>query len=293
MATMTQQVPLTTDQKAFIASETARLDRLRKTREKYVITDHYLNILNQCTGKYQILFIVDNSASMMESSRRSPNADPLMPVSTRWFDLQTNLAAAVVDVSTIIDRDGIEVCFINPVHPDLIDPETGGTTVTNVVSAQQLDPYFQSTPHGQTLLEHVFRVATERKLRTMDANQNLIVVIATDGEPTKTDSNGVAVADVKGFREMLKHRPYLKRVFISFVSCADDKTLTGYLADLDSDIEGVDSNRSYPKEFEKVKKTRGDKVEFGYGVYICKVLCGSFNRELDFLNKERWSLFGK
>lgn len=281
----------TTDQKRFMELENQRLQRLQKAREKYVITDKYLQILRQCEGKYEVMFIIDNSESM---NQLADDVENLMDVvKTKWFDLQTNLATAIVDVAGIIDRNGIEVCFLNPVHPDLVDTETGGTTVKNIVCAQQLDPYFQSTPHASTPLEHVFKKAVERKLKTMDASTNLVVIIATDGEPTKIDSNGVAVEDVKGFKNMLKNRPYKNRVFVSFVACTNDQKQIGYLKKLDSEIDGVDSNDKYLTELEDIKRHKGKNFDFGYGSYIVKVLCGSFVKELDLLDKKNWSLFGK
>jgi hypothetical protein len=287
MATQTQ-APITSSQKAFIASETARLERLRKTREKYVITDKYLGFLRKCEGKKQILFVIDNSESMRQPSTRSPSADPLAVVLTKWYDLQTNLATALVDVSALVDRDGIDVCFINSVHPDLVDLETGGTTVRNIVSSQQLDPYFQSEPHGSTPLEHVLQIAIERKLRSMDAGQDLIVIVATDGKPTKLDSHGVPYEDINGFKKMLKNRPYKSRVFISLVACTDDPSEIGYLSECDNEIEGCDSTGSYFKELAEVKKRKGSGFDFGYGVYIVKIICGSFEKELDLMDKKHW-----
>lgn len=285
---------LTNDQKRFRMLENERLERLQKAREKYVITDKYLEMLRKCEGKYEIIFIVDNSESMNQPVGQETLKSNLLDfVPTKWYDLQSNLAPAIIDVAGIMDRNGIEVCFINPVHPDLVDPLTGGTTVRNVVCQKQLDPYFQSVPNGQTPLEHVFKVSVERKLRTMDASTKLIVIIATDGEPTKTDSNGVAVQDIKGFKKMLKNRPYSERVFVSFVACSDDPQQIGYLKELDREIDGIDSNDNYETELIEVKKHKGKNFDFGYGVYIVKVLCGSFIKELDMLNKKNWSLFSK
>lgn len=274
-------------QATFQTREAARMAKLGELQTKYRISNDNIARLRTCEGTTEYIIIVDNSAGTNQKIIDPPKDNPLAIIPTKFHEMGNRLCAAIVDIAGVIDTNGIETHFVNPVLPTMVNPITGGTIVRNVVNACQLSPYFESTPYGDTPLERVFVAAVEEKLKTMDASQRLVVIIATDGEPTKKDKRGIAVPACDEFEKMLSKKN--SRVFVSFVACTNNKTQVAYMTRLDKKIVGVDSNESFESEAVEVKKH--SHVELSYGDYIVKILCGSFDKTLDKLDDKKWYQF--
>jgi hypothetical protein len=274
------------------ATEHQRLEKLRQVCEKYEISPDNVKKLRQYEGKYEIIIIGDNSGSMMQPAHDpAKSADAFSQIPSRWEEFYRTLCA-IVEVSSCLDKEGgLEIHFLNPIPGHPVDPVTGGCTISNVgasrdpryVPDMDIDPYFNAAnPHGHTPLSEVFTGAVNHKLSQIDPSQNLLVFIATDGEPT--DRNGHVDEKAKHFEYILKNRPESKRVFVEIMALTDDKTCIGYLNRIDN-IKGVDTTDDYYSEREEVQKHKGKSFKFSFGDYIVKCLLGSVDKSMDNIDK--------
>jgi hypothetical protein len=123
MSTFTQQSEST---------EHARLEKFRRICQKYEICDIYAKKLRQYEGKFEILIIADNSGSMMEPAHDpSKSADAFSQIPSRWEEMY-RLLGTIVEVSSCLDKTGLEICFLNPIAGHPVDSVTGGCTARKV-----------------------------------------------------------------------------------------------------------------------------------------------------------------
>jgi len=244
----------------------ARLARLREICGRYEIRPDFAAKLRQLES-FDIVFLIDDSGSMATAVDASPGADPFGRRPTRWSEVQ-HYCNTVVDLAAALDADGIDVRFLN---------RPGFSHVTNMA---QVAPAFAPPPSGFTPLAMAVSGILHEKAQVI-AERKLLLVIATDGEPT--DAGGRV--DIPGFTRVLRDRP--ANVYVSIVACTDDEASVGYLSKLDRDIPRVDVCDDFQSERREVLAAQGPAFRFSFGDYVVKSLLGSFDSSFDKLDEKR------
>jgi hypothetical protein len=116
----------------------------------------------------------------------------------------------------------------------------------------------------------------------MDSSQKLLVVIATDGEPTSRA--GHVDVKAKEFEQALKNRQDGNRVFVTLLACTDDESCVGYFKRIDK-VKGVDTNDDYYSERAEIIKHKGKTFKFTFGDYVVKCLLGPVDKDMDKMDK--------
>ncbi len=205
----------------------------------------------------KIVLILDDSSSMnsVDSSNTS-----------RWNEL-SNFTKVIVEIAAVFNPNGCDVHFLN------MEP------VKNVRSFDQLSLYFRDRPEGSTpLSKTIQKVIRENPPQLLD-NRNLLIIIATDGEPT--DDSGYP--NIPEFRETLANRP--SYVYTSIVACTNDRLSIGYLNGLDRELPRLDVVDNYANESAEVNNLKGHSISFTHGDYVTKSIVGSISPDLDLLDE--------
>ncbi len=117
-------------------------------------------------------------------------------------------------------------------------------------------------------------VIKENPVESLDI-KNLLIIIATDGEPT--DIQGYS--NIPEFKKTLIDRP--SYVFTNIVACTDDERSIGYLNGLDRELPRLDVVDDYASELAEIRRLRGLNYNFSFGDYVTKAMLGSINPDLD------------
>lgn len=226
--------------------------------QKHEIHDEFAKKLRQLE-KYHVVFVCDDSSSM---------DTPLTPTGaydsafSRWEELTRIVTMAVEVVVSLLQRNGVDIYFMN--RPPLLNTRSLHT----VIDA------FSIPPEGYTPM-----VATLNKVlqASQSLEKKLLIILATDGEPTNA-SNKVDTG------ELVKWVAEHKDTNITFVACTDEKDCVSYLNKLDNKYRHVDVCDDYQSERREVQAKRGAKFNFSRGDYLVKVLVGSIDQELNNLD---------
>lgn len=204
---------------------------------------------------YKIALILDDSSSMntIDSADRQ---------TSRWDDL-SNFAKIVIEIAAVYNPEGCDVYFLNM------------QSVKKVRSIDQLSIFFQDRPAGATPLSRTIQnVITENPAQLL-SNRNLLIIIATDGEPT--DDSGYS--NIPEFKHTLLNRP--NNVYTNIAACTNDERSIGYLNGLDRELPRLDVVDDYASELAEVKRAKGAQFPFTYGDYVTKSILGSISPDLD------------
>jgi hypothetical protein len=254
----------------------ARMEKLRLLAARFEINPEWVKRLRSLES-FGIVMICDDSGSMntaVDTPARSSNAaagggaaaDPFGRVRTRWVEM-CETASVVCELGTALNDGGVDVFFLN--RP----PALG------VTSALQLQHAFaQQPPQGYTPLTSRFKYVLEQK-REVLRERNLLVLIATDGEPT--DEAGTK--DVQAFLQALKARP--STCFVQIMACTDVEADIAWLTKLDEESKGLDVIDDFLSERASILKAQGPNFKFSYGDYIVKALLGPSDEYFDTLDE--------
>ncbi len=220
--------------------------------QKYEISPQMAQRL-QVLQSFKIVFIFDDSGSMNSTDTG---------VMTRWEEL-LQFASASVEIASVFNSNGSDVYFLN--RP----------TMRNVRDSSQLSQYFRDRPQGVTPLTRTVQSVINENPQHALAGKNLLLIIATDGEPTDPNGN----PNIPEFKQCLSNRP--SNVFSTIVACTNDTNAIGYLNGLDKELPRLDVCDDYRSEFTELRSKRGPQFPFSYGDYIVKTLIGSIDVELD------------
>lgn len=91
---------------------------------------------------------------------------------------------------------------------------------------------------------------------------------------------------IKEFKNVLKYREPIDRIFITIVACTDDEFSLSYLNDWDRKIKNLDVVDDYESEKKEIYSIRRKHNSFTFGDYIAKILLGSFVDEIDASDEE-------
>ncbi|CAF0944063.1 unnamed protein product, partial [Didymodactylos carnosus] len=126
-----------------------------------------------------------------------------------------------MNTPVVLDPDGVDIYFLNR------EP------LLHVRDSSELQPTFAVLPEGPTPIAQVLRqVLTEKKIQIQE--RKLLVLIATDGEPTDNDGR----VDIQNLEQVLRNeRNPIARIPVTFIACTDDDYSIGYLNNWDETIE--------------------------------------------------------
>jgi len=209
--------------------------------------------------KYNTVIIVDDSGSMEGA---------------RWQEARDALAA-LADIASKYDADGIDVCFLNNKHV--------GTNMKDSELVRRLFDHVRPsgiTPIGEKLevlllyyldtLEHAKSRYDAGDEKAMKAVKPVNYIIITDGAPTD-DPEAVIVAAA---RRLDAHNFPLTQVGIQFVQIGDNPEATAFLNELDN---GLSQTYGIRDIVDTTPYTGGQlNAEM-----IIKILLGGVNKRVD------------
>jgi len=240
--------------------------------QKYEINTYFSQKL-QILNSYKIVFVFDDSGSMNTILQDSPlnNKSASLANATRWDELKY-FANISIEIASLFNRNGCDIYFLNRFN---LSP------IKNIKDPIQLEQYFQDKPKGFTPLAQVFRSVLKDNSMNVLGEKKLLIIIATDGEPT--DMNGQV--NISEFKRCLKEKP--KHCHTTIVACTDDDASVSYLNKWDRKISNLDVVDDYRSERNEVLKVRGKNYSFSFGDYVVKSLIGSIDPELDALDEKK------
>jgi hypothetical protein len=206
----------------------------------------------------EFVFLFDDSGSMR-------NTDPGAQMS-RWMELK-EYAASAIALSSAFDQDGVDVYFLNRPKCE------------NIKSIQQLQQVFFREPTDYCLTplsQRVDQILQEKRNKFLTGN--LVLCIATDGEPRSQDGSD----SVETFTRLLKCRHQrigaqsLAQIPVNIRACTNDVASVGYLNKLDSDDSlSIDVTDDYVSELQQIQSVLGRDFQFSYGDHTLKSLMGA------------------
>lgn len=245
----------------------ARMQKLSILASTYEIRGDWLERLRALEG-FEIAFICDDSGSMGTpvapggGARRAAGAFGRQP--TRWDELR-HTASVIVELATAATARGVDVYFLN--RP----PVLGVTQAAQIQAAFDYAP-----PQGFTPLTRTFKGVLEAKRAS---ERPLLIVIATDGEPTDDTQR----PNVGAFIAALQAKP--ARAHVQLMACTDDDAAISWMARVDRVVPRVDVTDDYASERLEVLSAQGAGYHFTYGDYVVKSLLGSIDPYFDRLDE--------
>ncbi|KAI9335958.1 hypothetical protein BDR26DRAFT_865435 [Obelidium mucronatum] len=268
--------PAAQDTPPIVNNQEARLQAFRGIVGRHEISN-FMAVKMRRLEAYDIVIIADDSGSMQSRSTLGLNAnDPFARTITRWDELKETVSVAA-EIGAVLDEDGVDVYFLN--RP----PVRGITGPSN-----ELNAAFANPPMGYTPIARVLRqVLREKGIGIGDACKKKLILIATDGQPT-TDQG---VIDKQGLYNVLVHErgpnPRDGNVIVVFLACTDDENEVGYLNEWDKVIPCVDVVDDYYSERREILAVQGTGFPFSKGDWVCKMLLGAIDPEIDALDERR------
>lgn len=231
-----------------------RLMKLRSICERYEIKLSSIAKLRQLED-FDIVVLCDDSGSM-EQTLNIQMTDPFARKPTRWGELCTTVSI-IVDLATALDRTGVDVFFLN--RPALL----------GVTDASQIQNAFQQGPRGYTpIMNSMFEI--EAMKADVLKERRLLLILATDGEPTDTHGN----RQTSEFIDYVSKKP--KTLHLSIVACTDEENSIEYLDSLiERGIPNLDVSEDFRAEKAEVLQKRGPSFPFSFGDYVVKVMLGA------------------
>ncbi|KAJ3400937.1 hypothetical protein CcCBS67573_g03848 [Chytriomyces confervae] len=248
--------------------EQQRSRRFASLIHKHQISEFMAAKLAQLEGM-DIAILCDDSDSMQALCQESVlKAFPRRK--TRWSEL-THTVGIIADLSTVLDSDGVDVFFCNR------DPILGITS-----HSAELDAAFATPPEGDASLNRTLNSIIARHSKKHAAQpKSLLIIIATDGEPGPDINTEILEKTIRFGRASPS------KIYITFVLCNHDPEKTSYLHEWDHDMEAVDVVDDFWSEQERILSVQGPGFDFSKGDWVCKLLLGSVDRELDVVDEEK------
>jgi hypothetical protein len=238
---------------------------------KYEISHDFAGRL-QLLNNYKIVFLLDDSSSMNSVLGDSPlNKQGTLLKATRWMEAEY-FSSISMEIANLFDRNGTDIYFLNHQPP-----------LRNIRNLAEFHTQFKLIkPNGYTPL-------TNALLRIFNDNAQLLnerpllVIVLTDGEPT--DERGHS--DIWNFKQCLKKRKPIDRIFISIIACTDQDESIEYLNGLDRKVKHLDVVDDFRNERAEVRRSKGPNYGFSYGDYVVKSMIGSIDPSIDKADEHR------
>lgn len=232
---------------------------------KYEISGRFASQLRQLDG-YKVVVICDDSGSM-DSTVTTPDSSDYRSLQTRFQELKGTVST-VVEVVSLSSSGGVDVYFLN--RPPVL----------NVTNVTMLNDSFVPKPSGYTPIYKVLKKVFDTN-RILLSEKKLLVILATDGEPT--DDFGNTDFQKKLIYDLLMSRH--EKIFVSILACTDDDESIDYLNEWDNKIPRLDVVDDFYSEKKKILSVQGPSFSFSRGDYVVKAILGSSVKEIDTLDE--------
>jgi len=234
-----------------------RLQRILESFEVSIADANDLAVLED----YEIVLILDDSASMNISAKPPSQRRLYEESATRWDELKSSVLL-LIELAACFDESGLDLFFLNRglIHgvKSSQDPRVLGAFT---------QPARGSTPLTEALRTVAWHCQGERPI---------LLMIFTDGEP-----NG----GVQNFEKELKRLVTKKSTNLSFkvqiMACTGDDDAVGYLNDIDEKFGKVDVTDDYYSEMIEVLKKGRIKKTFTRGDWLMKAMLGPVSAKFD------------
>ena len=222
---------------AGLDADNFRMQKLQALAAQYEIRADWVAKLRQLES-FDIAVLCDDSGSMSTAcAGGGAPANPYAPIPTRWDELR-NTVSMVVQLASALGPRGVDVHFLN--RPPLL----------GVTDAAQLAPAFAFPPRGFTPLARAFQGVLAAR-RAAGAERNLLLLIATDGQPTD-DGGSVRIPE---FLRVLAAKE--RNVFVQIMACTDDDEAIEWMNQADDQIPRVDVCDDFHSERREVLRAQG------------------------------------
>jgi hypothetical protein len=209
---------------------------------------------------YEIVIVCDDFGSMKATVNGTQH--------TRWNEL-CSIVKIIIEIGVVFDSNGLDIYFLNR------------KSFRNVKDPIQVDRAFAPAPSGYTPLVPVLKRIFESQLADRGRDKNLLVFIATDGEPT----DGSGTSTVSELERLMREKRQADTTYVSFLVCTDDPPCVDYLNQWDQTMANVDVTNDFHTEREKFRHYRGQNCRFTYGDYVVKALIGAIDQQIDIMNE--------
>jgi len=205
---------------------------------------------------YDIVVIVDDSGSMLNSSVPPEMRTLGAPVRTRWDELKETVSE-IVEIATCFSESGIDIHFLNRQSLLKVKHATDASFVQAFTN-----PPRGMTPLTETLERFGSQVATER---------GILLFIFTDGEP-----NG----GPEPFKRSLRRLVSRMKIRVQIMACTADESEVEWLNDFDAELREVDVTDDYYSERQEVLRA-GLAPRFTRGDWCMKAMLGPVSHKFD------------
>ncbi|AYV76840.1 MAG: hypothetical protein Barrevirus1_62 [Barrevirus sp.] len=234
------------------------LDRFNQLVKQHELTKKVADDLQRVLTTCEIVLLCDDSGSM-NSQISEEGADPFNPKkTTRWLELK-KLAAALIDIITATNPEGLDIYFLNR------------DTVFGVNNMANLSATFSVLPNGSTNITAKLQEIYIDKRDKLTENKQLLILVITDGEPTDNTSN-----PRQNLYDQIRKLTNLGNIHISFAECTDQEEDMDYLDVWDNKLRNFDNTEDYRDEVRRVKAANGQAFKFDYTDYVIKILLATF-----------------
>ena len=228
---------------------------------KYQISAYYRNDL-ATLNHFDIILVLDDSGSMGTAT----------DCGTRWSELKY-MAAAIIDIGSSLDDDGIDVMFLNR------------GTRRNVRSVNDVIDLFDKPPGGNTPLSNKVREAM--RLPRKNPEKPILLLISTDGVPdTGCRFNDPNYDSIKVFRHVLEVERDPAKVFVGILKCSDKDDETGYLDAMDKELLNLDVIDDYKSEKREVLAKQRPGFVYTEGDNIARFMLGAIFPKYDNMDEK-------
>ncbi|KAI8607933.1 hypothetical protein BC830DRAFT_1174857 [Chytriomyces sp. MP71] len=216
-----------------------------------------------------VAFLCDDSDSMRALCMQG-ELKAWQRKASRWDEL-VHTVKTVCEISSLLDADGIDLWFANR------EPVKG---ITGMSAA--IEDAFVAPPEGDySLTRRLSEIIAAHQAKYKANPKQLIVIVATDGEAGPDLSMDL-------LKQILRSgRTGPCQISMTFALCTDNTEVVKMFNEFDVEFENVDVVDDYWSEQEQVHKVQGDNFEFSKGDWVCKLLLGSVDRELDVVDEEK------
>lgn len=242
------------------------MEMFRIFAEKFGIKNDFLRRL-RTLDDFKIIILCDDSGSMKNNAY---DKEFIRDVFQRYipsrFEELKSMVELVLKMSGVLSKDSIDLYFLN---------RPGKQNIKTFEEAAYL---FQNIPDGGTPTLKILRQIINEKAYIM-SEKNLLIFIATDGQPTDHHGNHNFPQLANYIGELMNTYPNL---YITFMACVSDESLLKNMDQLGEKLTRVGVVDEFNVEFKEMMEKHGSEPGFTFtmGEYITKALLVSIDPEI-------------
>lgn len=244
--------------------------------EKFGIGDKFASKLRKL-GDFNIVMLNDDSGSMNSDAYTSEFlSDPYAKINSRFEELRA-MVECVIDKAGVLSKEAIDVEFLNR------EGKRGVRLFQEVKDCFDRKP----TKHDLTpMVKSLKRIIANKK--TVMAENNLLIFIATDGAPTDDQGHANIPEMDKYLEHLMAEYPNL---YITFMACVSDEKLLKTMDKWGQKYDRIGVVDEYYVEYKEMMDKHKDEPEFQFthGDYITKALLVSIDPEVKQLFRDESS----